>query len=82
MALNFTDADVSVINIAQATLRANRGHAESADEGRLAQAISVAADALFDVLNVANAHGVKPLTYEQLHGRPDPAKVSDEDVPF
>jgi hypothetical protein len=73
MGLSFTLADVAVINVAEAALRANHGYADNADEGHLAEAITAAADALFRVKNIANARGVLPLTYEQLHRTPDPA---------
>jgi hypothetical protein len=42
--------------------------------GRSAEAAKVAADAIFNFLNVASNYGSVPMTEEQLHGR----KISEE----
>lgn len=41
----------------------------AANLGRTAEAAKVAADAIFNYLNVANNYGDVPMTEEQLHGR-------------
>lgn len=43
--------------------------------GRISQAACAAGDAIFDCLNVTNAYGKREMTYEQLHGHPQPEEV-------
>jgi hypothetical protein len=78
-----TDADVAVLNAARLVLDTVQVRAMAYEpdlaqhvymsRGRLAEAAHVAERDLFGLLNLANASGLVPLTYPQLHNRPDPA---------
>jgi hypothetical protein len=43
--------------------------------GRVHSMADVAADALFQFLNVSNANGVRRMSHEQLHARTDPVEI-------
>lgn len=78
-----TDADVAALNAARAVLRTVQARTTAyapdlapfvyTNRGRLAEAAHVAERDLFSLLNLANASGLVPLAYPQLHNCPDPA---------
>ena len=79
-----TDAQVAVINLARLTLKEVAENARGDDDqpshrnvwiGELRHAAVNAENALFDVLNQANASNLASLTYEQLHMHPAPEPV-------
>jgi hypothetical protein len=80
-----TDAEVAELNAAQRTLRRISDRARDGSWrqpsstawslGMLAGACDVARDATFNVLNVANSHGLAELTREQLHDQNRDSKV-------
>jgi hypothetical protein len=78
-----TDAEIVALNAARDVLECLEAQATAyapdlpqhvyTNRGRLAEAARSAGRDLFELLNLANASRLVPLTYQQMHNRPDPA---------
>lgn len=68
-AVTLTPEAVEAINRARTALKSVSIYATTPEEGRIVALVEVAHDALFMVLNHAQAFGVVELTDDQVHNR-------------